>query len=363
VTGEVAVVRAPLGGAGGNFGQIVYAPVVLTGSTYNTIPVASSKGDGTFIVTNVTDPDIVSFQTWAGGLNVKVVPGDFNGDGFPDIALTGGYGWSTIPVAFSQNNGFFTVRNLPDSSGFVGLATQAGVQAVAGDFNGDGRDDIALTGASGWTAIPVAYSQGFGTFTFNPGTTVPNFPAWAATAGAKAVPGDFNNDGKGDIALTGVSGWTTIRVATSNGTGGFTVYDRTAVSFPGLASVAGAKVVAGDFNGDGVSDIALTGVSGWTSVPLVLGIANAGIVAGFTFRNQVVQGFPADAAAPGAQVVTGDFNGDGRGDIALTGASGWTTIPVALSSSTSGNFIELTKPVANFPGWATFPAAKAVGAY
>ena len=41
---------------------------------------------------------------------------------------------------------------------------------------------------------------------------------------------------------------------------------------------------------------------------------------------------PCPAATPGVQVLTGDFNGDGRTDIALTGVAGWASIPVALSN-------------------------------
>jgi hypothetical protein len=43
--------------------------------------------------------------------NVKVLVGDFNGDGRTDIALIGGTGWQSIPVAFSNGDGTFTVTN------------------------------------------------------------------------------------------------------------------------------------------------------------------------------------------------------------------------------------------------------------
>jgi hypothetical protein len=51
--------------------------------------------------------------------------------------------------------------------------------------------DIALTGVSGWASIPVAFSNGNGTFNVtNKG--VASFPGWAATANAKVLTGDFN---------------------------------------------------------------------------------------------------------------------------------------------------------------------------
>ncbi len=52
------------------------------------------------------------------------------------------------------------------TSGFTAFetaATQTGAKPVAGDFNGDGKTDIALTGGSGWATIPIAFSNGDGT--------------------------------------------------------------------------------------------------------------------------------------------------------------------------------------------------------
>lgn len=80
--------------------------------------------------------------------------GDFNKDGFMDLALVGGPGWNTIPVAYSQGNGTFLINNIFVGA-FGGWANTPGVKAVVGDFNHDGYSDIALTGVSGWTQIPA----------------------------------------------------------------------------------------------------------------------------------------------------------------------------------------------------------------
>ena len=156
----------------------------------------------------------------------RTVAGDFNGDGFADIALTGVPGWNTIPVAFSNGDGTFRGTNLgvvSGDSGFTGHATASGVKIVAGDFNGDGLADIALTGVSGWNTIPVAFSNGDGTFrATNLGVTGGDLGFSAdAVGGTKTIAGDFNGDGRGDIALTGGSGWKTMPVAFSNGDGTF----------------------------------------------------------------------------------------------------------------------------------------------
>ena len=65
-----------------------------------------------------------------------------------------------------------------------------------GDFNRDGFGDIALVGGSGWSTIPIAFSDGDGTFLIT-NEPVPNFPVYAQQNGAKPVAGDFNKDGLG----------------------------------------------------------------------------------------------------------------------------------------------------------------------
>src|SRR5690606_29504678 len=103
--------------------------------------------------------------------------------------------------------------------------------------------------------IPLALSNGNGTFTIK-NSSLGNFPSWAAGPGVKAIPGDFNGDGRGDIALVGGAGWSTIPMALSNGDGTFMVTNSSVNLFPAWATTAGARAVGGDFDGDGREDIA-----------------------------------------------------------------------------------------------------------
>ena len=67
------------------------------------------------------------------------------------------------------------------------------------------------------------------------------------------------------------------------------------------------------------------------------------------------------AGQAGVKVVTGDFNKDGATDLALTGVAGWTTMPVALSNK-DGSFTESFPSVGDWGGWATASGATLLSA-
>jgi hypothetical protein len=324
------------------------------------ITTATSLGDGGF--TSQTNSTTSQFNSWAQTQGAMAVAGDFDGDGSGDIALTGGVGWGSIPIAFANqpvNTWFVSNNGVAD---FPGYASQTDARAVAGDFNGDGFSDIALVGPANWSTIPVAFADhGFGTFTVT-NLNAPNFPGWArTTATTKAVAGDFDGDGFSDIALVGGSGWASVPIAFSNGDGTFRITNNsvsgTMTQFPGQATDA-KFAVAGDFNGDGMSDIALVGGSGWQSIPVAYSRGNGQ----FDYTNNAAADFALWATQPGARAVSGDFNGDGRADIALAGGVGWGSIPVAFTFFPFG-FSVTNTAVGTFPGLAQQSGAKLVGAF
>ena len=117
--------------------------------------------------------------------SIKVVSGDFNGDGRTDLAMTGNSTWNTIPVAFSNGDGTFNVTNL-GNAWWASNAALSNVKFVTGDFNADGRSDTAMMGNGTWNTLPVAFSNGNGAFNV---TNLSN-PTWAtnaAVSGAKVV--------------------------------------------------------------------------------------------------------------------------------------------------------------------------------
>jgi hypothetical protein len=308
---------------------------LVGGDDWTTVPVAFSRGDGTFTVTN---RPIGEFAVWANAPGVKIVTGDVNGDGRTDIVLTGGPGWWTIPVAFSNGDGTFNVSNQYDPS-IPGLAQVAGAQVVAGDVNGDGRADLILTGGAGWSTIPVAFSNGNGTFNVT-NALVDFFPGWAQNPYARASATDVNGDGRADVILTSGADWVTVPMALSNGDGTFTVYNQLDSYIPIWSQGIGAKTLTGDLNGDHRGDIILTAGADWITIPVGFSNGNGTL----TVANPIVPAFPIWAQDPSAQAVSGDFDHDGFADIALVGGNGWFTVPIAYSNG-NGTFRVTNYPV------------------
>jgi hypothetical protein len=313
---------------------------------------AFSNGNGSYAITNLP---ITNFATWAANPGARIVTGDFNGDRRTDLALVGVVGWTTMPMAFSNGNGTFTVTNTP-SANFAAWATTPGVRVVTGDFNGDKRADLALTGVGAWTTVPTALSAGNGAFTVtNP--QLPTFAGLTGTPGAKIVTGDFNGDSRADIAVTGSVGSTTVSIALASGDGTYGGTNSGAGSFPQLAGVPGAKLVVGDLNADGRADLALTGVSGWATLPTAISLGDGS----FTVTNNAAPGGFADlAATPDVTVVAGDYNADGRTDLALIGPYAWGSVPIAFSAG-DGGYTVTNNPISIFAGWATAPGVTITG--
>lgn len=336
-------------------------------SAGSTLPIAFANDDGTFTVTNY---DVGNFGAWSRLPNVKRLSGDFNRDGLLDYALVGGTGWTAIPVALSRSDGRFNVLDLAIPN-FGAWAASPNVKPIVGDFDRDGDADIALVGGAGWNTMPIAFSRGDGTF-YVTNSEINNFASWAAGTDVRPIAGDFNRDGMTDIALVGGAGWTTLPVAFSYGDGTFNVTNANAVvtrfvnapgafsyysfNFAAAARAPGAQVVTGDFNKDGMTDLAVVGGSEASStIETALSYGNGR----FGLIPKSAPGFATAAMMPGAKLLVGDFNKDGYSDLALTGAAGWNTVQIATSRS-GGDFSLVPMPVGDFGAWASTAGVRAV---
>jgi hypothetical protein len=171
-------------------------------------------------------------------------------------------------------------------------ATAAGSQGVGvGDFNGDGKLDLAMTD-NGANAVSILLGNGDGTFQGHVDYATGGGPGWV-------VIGDFNRDGKLDLAVNSQSS-NELSILLGNGDGTF----QPAVNY--AADILAGSLAVGDFSGDGNLDLASTS-SSFNTVSILLGNGDG------TFQSQVVY---ATGASPYG-IAVGDLNGDGKLDLAI----------------------------------------------
>jgi hypothetical protein len=266
--------------------------------------------DGTF------DTPVSTSLSAAGG----AAAGDFNRDGNVDVAMVVG---SEVQVFLGQGDGTFKGPYLYNANSSCG--SNPGNDIVAVDFEKDKKLDLAIV-CSG----SLAFLHGHGDGTFDPGVLY-SLTAGVGANGGIAV-GDFNHDGKLDIAATVIgSGMAGVDILLGNGDGTFQapVFVNAGQNPQGLA--------AGDFNGDGKLDLAAFDQP-LNSVDVLLGKGDG------TFHPAVQYGIGGGSipyyAQPVYSLALGDFNSDGALDIATPFQATENSIEPLLNEG--GTFITLT---------------------
>ena len=284
--GNVDIVAAP-----GN-------PFLFSGN--GELAVLFGQGDGNFA-------GAPAISTGATGIGAAIATADFNGDGNPDLVAAQSQG--NISVLVAESGGTFrSIYQFNLESGFNELPTAL----VAGDFSKDGHGDFAVLAEGSSLYGPQAYlaiflGDGKGNFTAS-NTMVAGRNALGLTAA------DFNGDGNLDLAFTegaGLGPEGGITILLGDGQGNFNLMS---------GYVTGPKpftVVAGDFNGDGKPDLAVTNRPGE-------GLTQPGNVSVFLGKGDGT--FSAGAIIPVAgapqygpyAMIAADLNGDGKVDLAFT---------------------------------------------
>lgn len=226
-----------------------------------------------------------------GGTPVKLVTADFNHDGKADIVALNSN--NVLSILLGSGNSAFaaskTIFTLPANS------ANNGVKMVAGDFNGDGNQDVVVL-PSGGNFVRVFLGHGDGTF------AAPVSVSAGLSAGDMVV-GDFNGDNKADIALaSGTS--VAVLLGKSGGT-----FQAPIVTKTGLSSATSLVLALGDVNRDSHPDIAANDTYGGIQVLIGTGTGHFNLKPVITF-NQPPEPLPTGIAIA-------DFTGDGRPDIAV----------------------------------------------
>jgi hypothetical protein len=238
-----------------------------------------------------------------------VATADFNGDGILDL-VTPNQGSGDVSILLGAGDGKFRIParvRLSDPN-------PRPASVAVGDFNGDGKPDLAIGESAPLDRVAILLGKGDGTF-----QATASFPAGPDPQFVLAA--DFDGDGKLDLAVangsrSSATDFGSLAILLGNGDGTF----RAAVNY--AAGVRPYSIVAGDFNGDGKLDLAV-GSSGDANarqpetVAILLGAGDGT----FAPAQYIVIGDNPPAAAPPTSIAVGDLNLDGKLDLVVTASS------------------------------------------
>ncbi|CAF1008864.1 unnamed protein product [Adineta steineri] len=310
-----------LGVGSGRFGSQTTFP---TGSSPYSIAVGDLNGDDRLdlaVVNYGDDTMSVLLGTGSGSFGSQtiystgfqpywIVLGDLNSDGRLDLVVANYYS-SNVGVFIAIDNGNFGLQTT-----YPTIANPSSI--TINDFNGDAHLDLVVISWH-WPTISMLLGTGSGTFRLQTTFSINFLPQSAAA-------GDFNGDGRVDLVVTNYkSSVTNVGVLLGNGDGSFGLQT---MFYAGPGSTL-QWIATNDFNGDGITDVAVVNYVSRPvirSVSMLLGTGNGSFVLKTTIatgNDSYVYGF-----------AVADFNNDGRLDLAVPDSNTKNRVNIFLSTCT-----------------------------
>jgi len=274
-----------------------------------TVSMLLGNGDGTFQGAKILNQNPIFSQS------NSTISADISGDGIPDLIQTSFYfsnedhnqGGVFVSLGFGNGNyGPPTIYPTGSPNAFW---------VAAGDFNGDGKIDLAVANDCVDTnctqgGVAILLGNGDGTF---------QSPTVYGSGGESAlmlVTGDFNEDGKLDVAVMNQVQSPSIGILVGNGDG---TLQPVVVTDTSAEISSNYSIAAGDFNRDGKADVALASSSTDQTTGLIR-IYRSNGNGTLTLLNTYSSGGTANGGGigfNGLSIAVGDVNRDGNLDVII----------------------------------------------
>jgi hypothetical protein len=288
-------------------GNYPNAMVVASGNT--TVTPDAAPGGATSVNVSSSSNFKGTFVANAGTGVVRVTDAHPAGTYTVTVKAFDAMGMTSKAFALTVTSG--TVCNSAQLTNAADVSTGNGPAIVAvGDFNNDGKQDVA-TGNISAASVSIRLGDGLGGFSGTTNVSVGVLPFGIAV-------GDFNNDGNQDIAATNFNA-SAVAIRLGDGLGGFS--GTTAVS----VGTNPISVTVGDFNNDGKQDFAAANFNAAT-VSIRLGDG----LGGFSGTTDVSVGNKPSSVA------IGDFNNDGKQDFATANSLPSGTVSIRMGDGLGG---------------------------
>ena len=287
----------------------------LAGTGLNSAAVMLGNGDGTFRA-KVNYP--------AGGQTQDLAAGDFNGDGRVDLVVSLNDPVFSLSLLTGNGDGTFKAPVNFDNTG----AQEDSPAVVATDLDNDGRLDVVLAHAIACFVSPCVAARtitvmlGFGDGTFQ----LP-FDIDVGTGMSRIAVSHFNRDGIKDLGIAGDNSQVYTLLGVGNGT---FLKQPTITLTPDTLFVDGTDIDVADLNGDTIDDLVVAIATNGSRTAILLGNGDG------TFQPARILTEPG-LRVPQYQVIA-DFNRDGFQDLALALANGTNGLFEILNGHGDGTF-------------------------
>jgi hypothetical protein len=295
---------------------------------------------------------------WVTRKNDILLAGDFDGDGRDDLYVINLTDWNQPYVCMLKSFGdrFEPVRIYATS--LPGWTMKAGDEFYVADINGDGRSDLLVYNGKNWSVPHFLMLRSAGTSLQYVRRYDHHLPNWEMGKHEKFHVGDFTGNGRDDLAVLDTQSWNQVHLRIyASVSGGLSLRDR---YYGTIQTATGGtfwqmrrkdRLHVLDYDNDGTADLAIFNGFDWGPVYLGMMRVAEGQIVPQKRYDNAQNNIPGWQMRRSDSFRVADVNGDGRQDLVVYNASNWSTQYLGILRSTGSGHLQGTWQSNWIGGW------------